>query len=1381
MIMNSHTSADSKHELSQKEGRVIDNDSATKNSLVNVLDDSTFRDVKTNVNRALLKRDALRPTYTQSSVMGSEFDELNDSEWRSASIKIENGLRDLTNTNMGAVVYDDYPMGIAHLHDQTCVVDQSRNAVAHDMNEGYTIVGSPPEARVVGQVNPESKSNTKLLPIDICDAASKIGAEYAPHEALQRTVNTAKIQLTRSGRVMQNSDIPTDNVDSARTCELHVDMTPNTNGISTVENTSEPIVCSQADKCSTQSSTSNSHEQSAHVPYDIDWSIHTHKTACPNGLEEHVQINKQGTNSSACHTKRKNDIAHFDCSEKDDEDHILTHTQAHAYSQRAHTRPHESEHRNSRLRGVNVNVITEHVPIAPSMCAIDDIVHAAAAETTTSSKPGNVAGHSDRSGVQEWVGGWPRVESKRSSSMSVPDVRSVVGMASAMPTVSPISHNSMSGKDATHSPTHQEQENDRMFSIKDLWEGEPLPADKNEVASNCFPELTKKVRRHYVGQQQLSISPSLSGEDKMNPHHLSGTDNDCRSKSPIGLADKSDEERDLKTSSVSSWDEANLESSDHYQLIQQLQSLQENVKRETLSNSTNNHSHKKKQQEEQQRLLKAKYSFSRPSLHKKEGRKDYVTNTAYEQVCQRLMHSATLGVYRKYVRKAILHELGGWGRGRIGRGTYPENVLDGYISPVQSKSSNEERTVKGVVDTNKRKAIKSEKKNTGVVKPQDDERAAYRPVPVPSPTELRRTLRTLESELAYSYEYYAGAYSTTHIHTTEENVSAYEYESSQHENGGSKSVDSADVVECAMRAILCNNNPYPNIERTTSQHSLSPLSPLVNTRESASETTHASPHDSIHDGTKNILHSDTDICTHVGGSAQATAQSPIMYDDPLLLRESAMAYALGKAPIKVDDEDLAIMRELALRYPNLLVDNCDDVLNDGTTNTVTTPIHTHHHTSESEQTNANTTTLIPQLKKRETVNTHTGVQHAAWTASNSGSDDTETHPEPTAITDSEVTEDLRDASKNGSINAADDGSQTNTDTLNNTSQILNNADLSVTISSTNDCHDVSGTTLLPRKTTETSTTTDTSINRDDASYSCEDFTSHGKNTIVNAQSINNKRPAKESKIDRLVEKKKRRRAHLYNISAVDVSLFTLACPGPGSIILYEKPLEGEDATRPKMREHISGSARTEGYYTLTRKEKKDRIDLIHIPKVKPAKTSAAAIRSNTRREHRANSRKQTSVGEEANSQQINDLVKRHKRLKFGKSAIHSVGLYALEPINAGDMVIEYVGEIVRQHVAEKREKEYEEQGVGSSYLFRVDPEHIIDATRMGNMARFINHRCEPNSVAKIITLKGEPRICIYAKDAIEIGEEITYDYKFPEEDEKIVCLCGSINCRGFLN
>ena len=84
---------------------------------------------------------------------------------------------------------------------------------------------------------------------------------------------------------------------------------------------------------------------------------------------------------------------------------------------------------------------------------------------------------------------------------------------------------------------------------------------------------------------------------------------------------------------------------------------------------------------------------------------------------------------------------------------------------------------------------------------------------------------------------------------------------------------------------------------------------------------------------------------------------------------------------------------------------------------------------------------------------------------------------------------------------------------------------------------------------------------------------------------------------------------------------------------------------------------------------------------------------------------------------------RKKQLRFAKSGIHDWGLFAMEPIAADEMVIEYVGQAVRQPIADLREKHYENTGIGSSYMFRVDAETIIDATKFGNLARFINHSC----------------------------------------------------------
>ncbi|PVU85872.1 hypothetical protein BB560_006878 [Smittium megazygosporum] len=152
---------------------------------------------------------------------------------------------------------------------------------------------------------------------------------------------------------------------------------------------------------------------------------------------------------------------------------------------------------------------------------------------------------------------------------------------------------------------------------------------------------------------------------------------------------------------------------------------------------------------------------------------------------------------------------------------------------------------------------------------------------------------------------------------------------------------------------------------------------------------------------------------------------------------------------------------------------------------------------------------------------------------------------------------------------------------------------------------------------------------------------------------------------------------------------------------------------------------------------------------------------------------------------LNSLESRTKDVFFAKSGIHNYGLFTREHISSGEFVIEYIGERIRSILADHRETRYAKIGFGKDccYLFRVDHETVIDATLMGNIARFVNHSCDPNCIAKVIVVDGSKRIGIYAKTDIKVGDEITYDYKFSIEDtdEKIPCLCGAATCRGFLN
>ncbi|KAF8409833.1 hypothetical protein HHK36_002351 [Tetracentron sinense] len=161
------------------------------------------------------------------------------------------------------------------------------------------------------------------------------------------------------------------------------------------------------------------------------------------------------------------------------------------------------------------------------------------------------------------------------------------------------------------------------------------------------------------------------------------------------------------------------------------------------------------------------------------------------------------------------------------------------------------------------------------------------------------------------------------------------------------------------------------------------------------------------------------------------------------------------------------------------------------------------------------------------------------------------------------------------------------------------------------------------------------------------------------------------------------------------------------------------------------------------------------------------------RTNRVKLRNLLAAAEGADLLKATQLKARKKRLRFQRSKIHDWGLVALESIEAEDFVIEYVGELIRPRISDIRERHYEKMGIGSSYLFRLDDGYVVDATKRGGIARFINHSCEPNCYTKVISVEGQKKIFIYAKRQIAAGEEITYNYKFPLEEKKIPCNCGS--------
>ena len=141
---------------------------------------------------------------------------------------------------------------------------------------------------------------------------------------------------------------------------------------------------------------------------------------------------------------------------------------------------------------------------------------------------------------------------------------------------------------------------------------------------------------------------------------------------------------------------------------------------------------------------------------------------------------------------------------------------------------------------------------------------------------------------------------------------------------------------------------------------------------------------------------------------------------------------------------------------------------------------------------------------------------------------------------------------------------------------------------------------------------------------------------------------------------------------------------------------------------------------------------------------------------------------------------RTRWLALRRSKIHGRGVVARVDIPKGTRLIEYAGERIGNAEADRR---YEDERMRRhhTFLFILNSRTCVDAAVGGNIARYINHSCDPNCVAWI---EGQ-HIWIDALRDIPAGEELGYEYEYDflpeytvEDLEFYGCDCGSHKCRG---
>jgi SET domain-containing protein len=117
-------------------------------------------------------------------------------------------------------------------------------------------------------------------------------------------------------------------------------------------------------------------------------------------------------------------------------------------------------------------------------------------------------------------------------------------------------------------------------------------------------------------------------------------------------------------------------------------------------------------------------------------------------------------------------------------------------------------------------------------------------------------------------------------------------------------------------------------------------------------------------------------------------------------------------------------------------------------------------------------------------------------------------------------------------------------------------------------------------------------------------------------------------------------------------------------------------------------------------------------------------------------------------------------LKVKRSSA-GLGLFAMCDLTPG-LFIEYKGKIITSEKADSMK--------GARYLFEINGKWTIDGSDRKNLARYINHSCNPNCES----VQNGKHIYIKVIKNIKKGEELTYDYGeeyFDEFIKPVGCKC----------
>ncbi len=131
----------------------------------------------------------------------------------------------------------------------------------------------------------------------------------------------------------------------------------------------------------------------------------------------------------------------------------------------------------------------------------------------------------------------------------------------------------------------------------------------------------------------------------------------------------------------------------------------------------------------------------------------------------------------------------------------------------------------------------------------------------------------------------------------------------------------------------------------------------------------------------------------------------------------------------------------------------------------------------------------------------------------------------------------------------------------------------------------------------------------------------------------------------------------------------------------------------------------------------------------------------------------------------------HPDVSVGASSIAGLGLIAVAPLQAGEVVVRLGGRLVS---LQKLHGLFDAAAAQGDYVDTIAIDHDVHLVLPADtVAHFANHSCDPN-MWRSATYE------LATRRAIAVGDELTVDYATLSDDPTfaMTCTCGSVNCRG---